>query len=184
MPSRTCLTGRGRPLCSRLAPYWFGSWCQCGMESRKAEDRSSDTVQAFVSGPIREQRSERLSLFDRRFPDDDHAGHAGDRPQGEGVQMPFVTRRSWLGGAISAEYQHAISNPVSVSLYVLMDRFGRLDKVLCPRRPRRQHPGPLLNRPFRSARNRAGGLRPREWRLRSRPRKRAACQRRGSGPGL
>ena len=99
-------------------------------------------------------------------------------------QMPFVTGRSWLGGAISAEYQYAIWNPVSVSLYVLMDRFGRLDKVLCPRRPRRQHPGPLLNRPFRSARNRAGGLRPREWRLRSRPRKRAACQRRGSGPGL
>ena len=44
-------------------------------------------------------------------------------------QMPFVTGRSWLGGAISAEYQYAIWNPVSVSLYVLMDRFGRLDQA-------------------------------------------------------
>ncbi|UEM24623.1 hypothetical protein JL100_030930 (plasmid) [Skermanella mucosa] len=44
-------------------------------------------------------------------------------------QIPLVTGRSWLGGAISAEYQYAIWNPVSVSLYVLMDRFGRLDQA-------------------------------------------------------
>jgi hypothetical protein len=44
-------------------------------------------------------------------------------------QIPLVTNRTWLGGAFAAEYQFALANPVSIALYLLMDRLDRLDQA-------------------------------------------------------
>lgn len=42
-------------------------------------------------------------------------------------QFPLMTDRTWFGGAILAEYQFAVFNPVSLILYVLIDSLDRLD---------------------------------------------------------
>lgn len=44
-------------------------------------------------------------------------------------QFPLMTDRTWYGGAIVAEYQFAVFNPVSLALYLLIDTFDRLDRA-------------------------------------------------------
>ncbi len=39
-------------------------------------------------------------------------------------QLPFITDRLWQGGALLPEYQAAVLNPVSVSLYLLMSHMS------------------------------------------------------------
>jgi hypothetical protein len=43
--------------------------------------------------------------------------------------FPFSTPRSWYGGAILAEYQFAVFNPVSLVLYLIIDNVRRLEQA-------------------------------------------------------
>lgn len=49
--------------------------------------------------------------------------HEVARLLGEG-ELPLITDRLWRGGAILAEYQVAVLNPVSVALYLLMSKIS------------------------------------------------------------
>lgn len=42
-------------------------------------------------------------------------------------ELPFVTDRVWYGGAILGEFQYAVFNPVSLVLYLIVDRFDDLE---------------------------------------------------------
>ncbi len=44
-------------------------------------------------------------------------------------EWPFLTPRLFQGGALLAEYQYALFNPVSVALYLVLDQFERLDRA-------------------------------------------------------
>lgn len=43
--------------------------------------------------------------------------------------FPLMTDRTWYGGALLAEYQFAVFNPISLALYVVIDYFDRLDRA-------------------------------------------------------
>lgn len=47
----------------------------------------------------------------------------------KGGYFPVMTDRTWYGGAILAEYQFAVFNPISLGLYALIDQFERLDRA-------------------------------------------------------
>ncbi|TXN42538.1 hypothetical protein [Methylobacterium sp. WL7] len=44
-------------------------------------------------------------------------------------EWPFLTPRLFQGGALLAEYQYALFNPVTVLLYLVLDQFERLDRA-------------------------------------------------------